>query len=284
MNKIHKYQIYMLIVTIFWGMSYVFTKIALEYVGTFEVIFFRFFISFLVTFSLFYKNIFPIKKDDLKYSAYLSIFLFLVFISMTFGLKYTTASNAGFLASISVIFIPLLTWLFNKEKPKIHIYFIMLPVIMGILLLTVNENLQFHLGDILCLLCAIFFALHIVFTSRFVKKVNPISLGIFQFMYLAFFSLIFHIFMENTRIPNSFSFWHCIFCLSLFCTAFGYTVQTISQQAISSNVMGFIICLEPVFSAVFGYFLLGETLTLRQFLGAFLILFSVLWISLKYED
>ncbi len=284
MNKSRKYQIYMLLVTIFWGMSYVFTKVALGYVGAFEVIFLRFFISFLVTFPLLYPKISPIQKNDLKYSFYLSVYLFLVFVSMTFGVKYTTASNAGFLASISVVFIPFFTWFFHKEKPKKQIYFLMIPVVAGILLLTVNEVLQFHLGDILCLFCAIFFALHIVFTSHFVKKVNPISLGIFQFMYLAFFSLIFHFFTETTKIPDSFSFWLCIFCLSFFCTAFGYIVQTVSQQEISSHVVGFIICLEPVFSAIFGYFLLGEMLTLRQCFGAFLLLSSVLWISLKYEE
>ncbi|WP_339007766.1 EamA family transporter [Fusobacterium animalis] len=106
MQENHKYNIYMVIATIFFGMTYVLTKICLNYSTELHIISFRFSIAFIISLIFLYKNIFPIKIKELLYSFILGMILFLVFIAMTIGVKYTTATNASFLISLSVIFIP----------------------------------------------------------------------------------------------------------------------------------------------------------------------------------
>ena len=102
----HKYNIYMFIATIFFGMTYVLTKICLNYSTEFHIISFRFSIAFIISLIFLHKKIFPIKRREFFYSLLLGGLLFLIFITMTIGVKYTTATNASFLVSLSVIFIP----------------------------------------------------------------------------------------------------------------------------------------------------------------------------------
>ena len=281
MQENHKYNIYMFIATIFFGMTYVLTKICLNYSTELHIISFRFSIAFIISLIFLYKNIFPIKIKELLYSFILGMILFLVFIAMTIGVKYTTATNASFLISLSVIFIPFFSWIFNKEKLKKNIFVVIFIALIGIILLTLDKNLQFHIGDILCLICAILFTFHVILTERIVKNNNPVALSVLQFAWVSLFSFLLQYPIENFVIPKNKIFWLSMVLLGVFCTAFGYIVQTIAQKNLSSTVVGFILSLEPVFSGIFGYFFLNEYLSFQQYIGAFLLLISVIYVSVK---
>ncbi|WP_339001036.1 DMT family transporter [Fusobacterium animalis] len=281
MQENHKYNIYMVIATIFFGMTYVLTKICLNYSTELHIISFRFSIAFIISLIFLYKNIFPIKIKELLYSFILGMILFLVFIAMTIGVKYTTATNASFLISLSVIFIPFFSWIFNKEKLKKNIFVVIFIALIGIILLTLDKNLQFHIGDILCLICAILFTFHVILTERIVKNNNPVALSVLQFAWVSLFSFLLQYPIENFVIPKNKIFWLSMVLLGVFCTAFGYIVQTIAQKNLSSTVVGFILSLEPVFSGIFGYFFLNEYLSFQQYIGAFLLLISVIYVSVK---
>lgn len=281
MQENHKYNIYMVIATIFFGMTYVLTKICLNYSTELHIISFRFSIAFIISLIFLYKNIFPIKIKELLYSFILGMILFLVFIAMTIGVKYTTATNASFLISLSVIFIPFFSWIFNKEKLKKNIFVVIFIALIGIILLTLDKNLQFHIGDILCLICAILFTFHVILTERIVKNNNPVALSVLQFAWVSLFSFLLQYPIENFVIPKNKIFWLSMVLLGVFCTAFGYIVQTIAQKNLSSTIVGFILSLEPVFSGIFGYFFLNEYLSFQQYIGAFLLLISVIYVSVK---
>ena len=281
MQENHKYNICMFIATIFFGMTYVLTKICLNYSTELHIISFRFSIAFIISLIFLYKNIFPIKIKELLYSFILGMILFLVFIAMTIGVKYTTATNASFLISLSVIFIPFFSWIFNKEKLKKNIFVVIFIALIGIILLTLDKNLQFHIGDILCLICAILFTFHVILTERIVKNNNPVALSVLQFAWVSLFSFLLQYPIENFVIPKNKIFWLSMVLLGVFCTAFGYIVQTIAQKNLSSTVVGFILSLEPVFSGIFGYFFLNEYLSFQQYIGAFLLLISVIYVSVK---
>ena len=281
MQENHKYNIYMFIATIFFGMTYVLTKICLNYSTELHIISFRFLIAFIISLIFLYKNIFPIKIKELLYSFILGMILFLVFIAMTIGVKYTTATNASFLISLSVIFIPFFSWVFNKEKPKKSIFLVLIIALIGIMLLTLDKNLELHMGDILCLICAILFTFHVILTERIVKNNNPVALSVLQFAWVSLFSFLIQYPIENFVIPKNKIFWLSMVLLGVFCIAFGYIVQTIAQKNLSSTVVGFILSLEPVFSGIFGYFFLNEYLSFQQYIGAFLLLISVIYVSVK---
>ena len=281
MQENHKYNIYMFIATIFFGMTYVLTKICLNYSTEFHIISFRFLIAFIVSLIFLQKKIFPIKIKEFIYSLILSIMLFLVFITMTIGVKYTTATNASFLISLSIIFIPFFSWIFNKEKPKKNIFVVLIIALIGIMLLTLDKNLELHIGDILCLICSLLFSFHIIITERFVRNNNPITLGVLQFGGVAILSFLVQYPIEKFSLPKNENFWISLLILSVFCTALAYIIQTVSQKKLSSTLVGFILSLEPIFSGIFGYFILNEYLSFQQYVGAFLLLISVIYVSVK---
>ena len=281
MQENHKYNIYMVIATIFFGMTYVLTKICLNYSTELHIISFRFSIAFIISLIFLHKKIFPIKIREILYSLVLSVLLFMVFITMTIGVKYTTATNASFLISLSVIFIPFFSWVFNKEKPKKRIFIVLIIALMGIMLLTLDKNLEFHIGDILCLICSLLFSFHVLITERFVKNNNPITLGVLQFGGVAILSFLVQYPIEKFTLPKNEKFWISLMILSVFCTALAYIIQTVSQKKLSSTLIGLILSLEPIFSGIFGYFILNEYLSLQQYIGAFLLLISIIYVSVK---
>ena len=281
MQENHKYNIYMFIATIFFGMTYVLTKICLNYSTELHIISFRFLIAFVISLIFLQRKIFPLKIKEILYSLILSILLFMVFITMTIGVKYTTATNASFLISLSVIFIPFFSWIFNKEKPKKSIFIVLIIALIGIMLLTLDKNLEFHIGDILCLICSLLFSFHVLITERFVKNNNPITLGVLQFGGVAILSFLVQYPIEKFTLPKNEKFWISLMILSVFCTALAYIIQTVSQKKLSSTLIGFILSLEPIFSGIFGYFILNEYLSPQQYIGAFLLLISIIYVTVK---
>ena len=281
MQENHKYNICMFIATIFFGMTYVLTKICLNYSTELHIISFRFLIAFVISLIFLQRKIFPIKIREILYSLILSVLLFLVFITMTIGVKYTTATNASFLISLSVIFIPFFSWIFNKEKPKKSIFIVLIIALIGIMLLTLDKNLEFHIGDILCLICSLLFSFHVLITERFVKNNNPITLGVLQFGGVALLSFLVQYPIEKFTLPKNEKFWISLMILSVFCTALAYIIQTVSQKKLSSTLIGLILSLEPIFSGIFGYFILNEYLSPQQYIGAFLLLISIIYVTVK---
>lgn len=281
MQENHKYNICMFIATIFFGMTYVLTKICLNYSTELHIISFRFLIAFVISLIFLQRKIFPIKIKEILYSLILSILLFMVFITMTIGVKYTTATNASFLISLSVIFIPFFSWIFNKEKPKKSIFIVLIIALIGIMLLTLDKNLEFHIGDILCLICSLLFSFHVLITERFVKNNNPITLGVLQFGGVALLSFLVQYPIEKFTLPKNEKFWISLMILSVFCTALAYIIQTVSQKKLSSTLIGLILSLEPIFSGIFGYFILNEYLSPQQYIGAFLLLISIIYVTVK---
>jgi len=281
MQENHKYNIYMVIATIFFGMTYVLTKICLNYSTELHIISFRFLIAFVISLIFLQRKIFPLKIKEILYSLILSVLLFMVFITMTIGVKYTTATNASFLISLSVIFIPFFSWIFNKEKPKKSIFIVLIIALIGIMLLTLDKNLEFHIGDILCLICSLLFSFHVLITERFVKNNNPITLGVLQFGGVAILSFLVQYPIEKFTLPKNEKFWISLMILSVFCTALAYIIQTVSQKKLSSTLIGLILSLEPIFSGIFGYFILNEYLSPQQYIGAFLLLISIIYVTVK---
>ncbi|WP_454052533.1 DMT family transporter [Clostridium sp. Marseille-Q7071] len=284
MNRKAKADLMLLMITIFWGASYILTKIGLETFEPFNLIALRFIIAFGISAIVFKKQVFKTDVKTIKYALILSIILFGVFISMTFGLKYTSASNAGFLISLSVVLIPVISFIFLKQKIEKKVIGGICLALIGIALLTLNTELRLSSGDILCILCALLFATHIVVTSIFTQKVDSIALGVLQLGFVGIFSVVFSMLTETVKLPSNTTSWFVVLSLSILCTAVGYIVQTTAQQYTSATHTGLILSLEPAFSAVFAYVFLGEILTIKGYVGAVILLFSVLIAELDFKN
>jgi drug/metabolite transporter (DMT)-like permease len=276
MNTQLKADLMLLMITAFWGSSYVLTKMGLGTFGPFNLTALRFIIAFGVSVPVFGKNIIGADKKTYKYAFILAVILFAVFMSMTFGLEKTSASNAGFLVSLSVVFIPLISFVVLKQRIEKKVMAGVCLAVIGIALLTLNTRLQANPGDLLCLLCALLFAVHVVATGFFTRNVDSVALGVLQLGFVAVFATAFSLVTEKMSLPGDITSWLVVLVLSILCTAVGYIVQTTAQRHTSATHTGLILSLEPVFSAVFAYFILQEMLAPRGYLGAAILLAGVL--------
>lgn len=283
MNSQARGDLMLIVITIFWGASYILTKIGLEALQPFNLTALRFTIAFLTAAAVFKSNILRSDLRTIRYALILGIILFLVFISMTFGLKLTSASNAGFLISLSVVFIPILSFIFLNQRIERKAITGVCFAIVGVALLTLSTKISVNNGDVLCILCALLFAIHVVLTGVFTRKVDSIALGVLQLGFVGVFSIVFSALTETLRLPNTALSWFTVLALSIFCTAAGYIVQATAQRYTSATHTGIILSLEPVFSAIFAYAFLGEILSLRGYLGAFILLIGVLITEIDFK-
>jgi len=272
-----KADIMLLMVTLFWGASYLLIDYSLEELDPFNINALRFITAFLAAFILAGKRLLPVNTVTLKYAALLGFILMIVYIGATFGVKYTSLSNAGFLCALTVVVTPVLGFFFKKQRPDKKLSAAVLLALAGIGFLTLNESLKPAPGDILCILSALLPMPHLLVTETAVlnERVNAFQLGVYQLAFSGVYQLIVSVLAEKPHLPCSGKVWFSILTLSIFCTGFSFVVQTIAQKYTSASHAGVIFSLEPVFAALVAFFIAGEILAARGYFGAILLLISL---------
>ena len=273
----------MLIVTILWGTSYLFMKMGLDSLQVFNLIALRFGIAFILAGAVFYKRLIRINFKTFFYGFILGSILFLLISVVTIGLKFTSISNAGFLFSLSVVFVPLLLAIFFKTKPEKKVVIGVGIAIIGIALLTFNNELKINSGDYLIILGALFYAIQIIVTAKLTKNVDSITLGIIQLGVAGAWGLLFSLFFEKPHLPSTTESWVSIMALSVLCSAIGFIGQAVAQKYTTPTHTGLIFSLEPVFAALFAFIFVGETLPVKGYVGAILILIGVLAAEISFK-
>lgn len=276
MNKQLQANFLIVLVALFWGSTYFLTKMAVEELEPFNLTALRFGTAFIITALFFFKRIRKADRTVIKYSIILGVLAVIAVLSMTFGVQYTTASNAGFLISLSVVMIPLISVVVLKKRIKAKLLLSVILATIGIVCLTLNEQLTINKGDILCILCATSFAVQVLIMERIPKSADSVAIGALQLGITAVVNFILSFFLENFTVPSDLKVWGVIVILGVFCTAFCYIIQIYALKNTSAIQAGIILSLEPVFSAIFAYIFLGELLSKQGYIGAILLFISVI--------
>lgn len=267
----------LLMVTLFWGVSYWLMAVSLTEVGPFMLNALRFLGAFFIAVIITFPKLKNVSKATLKYSFFIGVALLFVYIGATFGVKYTSLSNAGFLCALTVVITPLMTFIFLKHTPDKKLILVVIMCLIGIALLTLKEDLRPALGDILCIMAAFAYAVDLTITEVAVGKeqVNAFQLGVFQLGFTGLFTLILSFITEAPTLPHSPKVWYAVLFLSVFCTGAAFIIQAIAQQYTSASHVGVIFSLEPVFAGIVAFFLANEILSGRAYVGAALLVSSL---------
>lgn len=276
LNTQSKANLTMLVITMFWGSSYLFMKMGLESIEEFNLIALRFGIAFLTAATFFHKRLIHIDFKTVKYGFLLGTILFATLFLVTTGIKFTSISNVGFLFALSVVFVPVLLAVFFKQKTEKKAVFGVVISITGIGLLTLHNGLQINLGDFLVILSALLYAFYIVLTDKLTKNVDSITFGILQLGFSAAWGLLFSLVFETPQFPDTKESWISILALSILCSAVAFIGQAVAQKYTTPTHTGLIFSLEPVFAAFFAFVVAGEILTAKGYVGATLVLIGVL--------
>lgn len=285
MSKSLKADLMLMLVTLSWGVSYLMMAICLEEIGPLTLNSYRFLIAFFIALLLAFPKLKNVNKVTLKYSAMIGGALTLVYIGATYGVMYTSLSNAGFLCALTVIITPILTFFIKKEQPSKKLVLVLLMCLIGIGLMTLNNQLKPALGDILCIMCAFAYAIDLMMADTAVHKeeVNAFQLGVYQLGFTGLYMFILALFLETPVLPNSPGIWASMLFLAIFCTGVAFIVQVVAQQYTSATHVGVIFALEPVFAAVAAYFFAGERLMPRAYIGAVLMLAGIFILEVDFK-
>jgi drug/metabolite transporter (DMT)-like permease len=284
-----KADLALLMVTFGWGISYYLTDLSLEDMGPFTLNSNRFLTAFAVAVILAFPKLKNISKRTVKFSLLLGVVLVLVYLGATFGTLYTTLSNVGFLCGLTVIFTPILSSIIYKKLPGKKQTFVILLSFMGIALLTLKDDFSINydnlLGDLLCIMCAVSYAAHLLITEKAVKfeDVNPFHLGVLQLGTTGVFTLILAFIFETPHLPTQPKYWGPVLFLSIFCTGVAFIVQCVAQQYTEASHVGVIYSLETVFAGIVAFALANDVLSFQSYVGAALMVASIFIMEIDFS-
>ncbi len=206
----------------------------------------------------------------------------------TAGLLYTTASRSAFLTGLVVVLVPIFTVVPRlrapgSSKPGPLQGVGALGAFLGIVLLTVpsgttlgNMAGSFHRGDVLSLLCAVAFALHLICLSHAARRVPPRQLATVQIGFCALTMTVVTPAVEHPHLHFTASLAVALLICALFATAAAFSIQSWAQKHLQASHTAMILALEPAFALLFAVLFLGERLTLRAATGAAIVLGSLI--------
>ncbi len=284
-SKQWKADLALILVTLFWGVSYYLVDLSLTELPEMTLNASRFVLAFIILAVIFRKRVFAASRTTLKYSLYVGILLVFVYAGSTYGIARTSLSNAGFICALPVVVTPILDFIFNRRRPEKRLGIALIMCTVGLAMLTLNENFGINVGDALCLVCAVSYGADMIVTDRAVQQeeVDPLALGVIELGIAGVIMTVIALLTEQPVLPQSPAVWGSVLFLSICCTGVAFVVQSVAQQYTSATHVGLIFTLEPVFSGIVAYFAAGERLLPRGYAGAALMLVSLIVMELDWK-
>lgn len=274
--KKHLGLIGLLTVAIMWGFGFVANAVALNDMSPLQILCVRFFLAAVIMGAFAFKKLKKVTKGTLFAGLILGLFLFVGFVLQTVGLQYTTPSKNAFLTATNVVIVPFIAFVIYKKKvDRFSVYGAILAMI-GFAVLSLQGNLMLGYGDVLTLLCAVGFALHIFFTGEFVKRHDAMALTAIQ-MIVAFVLSMISVFATGdyhiSAVGNS---WISVIYLGVFSTSAAFFLQSVSQKYTDETTAAVVMSMESVFGSVFSILIVHDPVTSRVVIGCLLILSAVI--------
>lgn len=198
------------------------------------------------------------------------IFLALATNTQQMGLMYTTAGKSGFITALYIVFVPLLS-IFLGKKVSSRVWISVAAAVIGLYLLSVNEGFTVNKGDILVLVCAILFSLHILVIDKYSPQTDCVKMSCIQFFTASVFSAILMFIFEKPSLAAILSCWAPILYLGIVSGAIGYTLQIIGQKNTDPATASLIMSLETVFAAIMGVLFINESFSAKELAGCALV-------------
>ena len=191
------------------------------------------------------------------------------------GIQYTTVGKAGFITALYIVMVPVFG-IFLKKRAGIRVWISVALAVAGLYLLCITDRLALGKGDILVLLCAVVFAIHILIVDHFSAKTDGVRMSCIQFLVCGLLSGVGMLLTEHPEISLILQAWQPILYAGVFSCGVGYTLQIVGQKGTDPTVASLILSLESVVSVLAGWLLLGQRLSVRELGGCALMVAAIL--------
>ena len=195
----------LLLVAIAWGSTFFVVQAAVNETPVYTFLFWRFALAGLLMGLISFRQMKFLDREVLKAGSLLGLFMFLGYAFQTFALTYTFSSTVGFITGLNVIIVPFGSYLFFKLRASLFSVCGACVAAIGLYFLTLNSEIGVSWGELYAFICAVMFALHIVFTGHLSRKNNVYLLVTIQFLTVAFCSLIGGLLSDGAIMPKAFA-------------------------------------------------------------------------------
>lgn len=195
-----------------------------------------------------------------------------------YGLFLTTPGKSAFLTAAYCVMVPFLAWAVTKKRPEVHNLLAGVVCMTGIGLVSLDSDFRIQPGDLVTLLCAAFFAVHLVLSGVLVRDTDVIALNLVQFAAGAAFMTALGLALEPLPALNGGSGALALGYLGVVCTALPLLGMTYSLRFLSPAAVSILLCFEAVFAALFSVLFYHETFTARALAG-FALIFAAAVVS-----
>jgi len=272
--------------TLIWGGTFTIVKVVLNDISSMLFIGLRFLFASIVILPFAFKKLRNLNKQQILMGSVLGFLLFIGFALQTVGLKYTNASKSGFVTGSVVMFIPLFQFLIEKKKPSAAQLIGSVIVLAGLIFLSVGGTSlsnfftelgsNFNIGDFLTLLCAISYAVYIIYLDMTSRKIDVLSLVFMQVFVTSILAFIFSSFLsvinfEAIKFKYTQELLFGLLYTSVLATVLTTLLQTKYQKEVSPTNAGIIFSFEPVFAAIIAVMFLGDIISGFSTAGCILI-------------
>ncbi|MBR2993374.1 MAG: DMT family transporter [Clostridiales bacterium] len=273
----------LLITAIIWGSSFVAQSIGMESVDAFTFTGIRTTLGmlFLLPFTLIINKGFDFRKSTLKKGLILGIVFSIAQNFQQFAFYYSTSGKIAFITAFYMFFVPLFSVIFLKKKIAVLTWLSIIIGLLGLFLLCINPQdlTNINMGDVLALICAVFYAVQIMLIDKFMEEnISGVQLSFMQFFVAAIISIIAMFIFEQPNLADIKTAAPSLLYSGIMSCGIAYTLQIVGQKHASPVVASLLMCLESVFAVIAAAIVLHEGMSPREAAGC-LIMFAAIILS-----
>ena len=191
-----------------------------------------------------------------------------------YALLFAEPGKAGFMTALYILIVPVLGLLFQK-RPPLRLWGCIILALIGLYLLCMKGSFSFRKGDVMLLLCAFWFSVHIWSIEIFAREVDGVRLSCMQFLIAGGLSLIPMFAAEQPKMTNLLAAWLPILYAGVLSCGIAYTLQIVGQQKTRPAIASLLMSFESVFAVLAGMLVLGQIPTVREAIGCLLMFAAV---------
>ncbi|KRB50874.1 MFS transporter [Rhizobium sp. Root708] len=278
----------LLLAAAIWGGGFVAQSTAMKAIGPFWFIGLRFVIAAMAVlpFALMESRKAKVKTTPRHLKLYFltGLALFGGAATQQLGLQTTTVTNSSFITGLYVVFVPIIAVVFLRRMPHWVIWPGSLMALTGIYLLSGGELSALSKGDLLTVVCAMFWACQITLAGIAVSETErPLALSTTQFAITGVCALAIALVNEPISWDAIFGAAPEILYVGLFSSGIAFSLQIIGQRYTTSSQAAIFLSSEALFGASLGALLLNETMRPIGYVGCALMFSAMLLVELVPE-
>ena len=291
MKREFKASIMLFATAIIWGLAFVAQAAGMEHLGPLSFTASRCFVAvvflyltykfFMMKSASYREEKFDMKRTLVGGSICGLVFTIAINLQQV-SLIYTTAAKASFLTALYIVFIPVIGLFFGR-RPSVKIILCIFLAMVGTYLLSIKGGLKINRGDLIVILSALVFAIHILLLTKYSRNTNAVLVSLVQFAVCGVISLAGALVLEDISMEAILKSQVTILYVGILSSGVGFTIQLMALKDLEPVVASMICSLESVFGALFGWLILSQEMTEREIFGAIIIFLATIFAQVPIE-